>query len=170
MLSTSATLRPSQRYPGFKSTQVPHTYSVTQALPSHVYLSNCGQPKPPEFHVYAHGLDISLVLCSQLPPHSGNRRDISEACPHRYLTRILSHKHCHRMCICQDVGSQKLLNFSFIHTDWTFHWCYDLNFRHTPAIAEISRRHVHTGTSHVFCHTSTVIACVFVKMWAAKNR
>jgi len=126
-------------------------------------LSNCGQPKTAEFLVYTHGLDISLVLCSQLPAHSGNRRDIPEACPHRYLTRILSHKHCHRMCICQDVGSQKPLNFSFIHTEWTFHWCYALNFRHTLAIAEISRRHVHTGTSHVFCHTSTVIACVCVE-------
>ncbi len=31
-------LRQSQRYPGPNSTQAPHTYSVTQPLPSHVYL------------------------------------------------------------------------------------------------------------------------------------
>ncbi len=100
-----------------------------------------------------------MVLCSQLPPHSGNHRDIPHSIPHRYLTHILSHNHCHRMCFCPDVGSQKPLNFTFIHTDSTFQWCYALNFRHTPAITEISRIQVHTGTSHIFCHTTTVIAC-----------
>ena len=140
------------------SQQVPHT--------SHVYLSRCGQSKTAEFHVYTHGLDISVLLCSQHPPHSSHHRDIPDSSPHRYLTRILSHNHCHRMCICQDVGSQKPLNFTFIHTDSTIRWLYALNFRHTPAITEISRSQVHTGTSHVFCHTTTAIACVFVKMWA----
>ena len=74
------------------------------------------------------------------------------------------------MCICQDVGSQKPLKITFIHTDSTFQWCYALNFRQTPAITEISRTQVHTGTPHIICHTTTVIACVFVKMWAVKNR
>ena len=170
MLSTSAKLWQSQRYPGVKSTQVPHTYSVTQPLPPHVYLSRCGQSKIAEFHVYTHGLDISVVRCSQLPPHSGNRRDIPDAGPHWYLTRILSHNHCHRMCICPDVGSQKPLTFTFIHMDSTFQLVYALNFLHTPAITEISRTQVHAGTPHVFCHTTTAIACVFVKMWAVKNR
>ena len=170
MLSTSATLRQSQRYPGVKSTQVPHTYSVIQPLSSHVYLSRCGQSKTAQIHVYTHGLDISVVLCSQLPPHSGNHRDIPESSPHRYPTRILSHTHCHHMRICEDVGSRKPLNFTFILTDSTFQWVYALNIRHTPAITEISRIQVHTGTPHVFCHTPTAIACVFVKMWAVKNR
>ena len=49
-------------------------------------------------------------------------------------------------------------------------WFYALNFRQTPAIKEISRTQVHTVTSHVFCHTTTAIACVFVKIWAVKNR
>ena len=163
MLSTSATLRQSQRYPGRLSTQVPHTYSVTQPLPSHVYLSRCGQSKTAKFLVYTHGLDISVVLCSQLPPGSGNPRHIPESSPHRYLTRILSHNHCHRMCICQDVGSQKPLNFSFIHTDSTFQWvCSQLppnsgNHRDTPD------SQVHTGTSHICCHTSTAFTCVCVE-------
>ena len=74
------------------------------------------------------------------------------------------------MCICQDVGSQKPHKFTFIHTDSTFQWSYTLNFRQTPAIIEISRTQVHTGTTHMFCHTTTVIACVSVKMWAVKNR
>ena len=153
-----------------KSTQVPHTYSVTQPLPSHVYLSRCGQSKTAEFHVYTHGLDISVVLCSQLPPHSGNHRDIPESSPHRYPTRILSHNHCHRMCIGRDVGSQKPLKITFIHTDSTCQWFYALHFRQTPAIIEISRTQVHTGTPHIFCHTTTAIACVSVKMWPVKNR
>jgi hypothetical protein len=38
MLSTSAKLLQTYRYPGSKSTQVPPTHSVSQLLPSHVYL------------------------------------------------------------------------------------------------------------------------------------
>ena len=108
MLSTSATLRQSQRYPGVKSTQVPHTYSVTQP------------------------------------------------------------RHC--MCICEDMGSLQPINLTSIHADSTFQWFYAVNFRQTPAIRDISRTQVHTGTPHVFCHTTTTIACVFVKIWATYNR
>ena len=132
MLSTSATLRQSQRYPGCMSTQVPHTYSVTQPLSSHVYLSRCGQSKTAKILVYAHGLDISVVLCSQRPPHSGNRRDIPESSPHRYLTHMLSHKHCLHMCMCGAIGTRKSLKLTFIHTDSTIRWLYDLNFRQSP--------------------------------------
>ena len=109
-------------------------------------------------------------VCSQPPPNSGNQRDIPDSSPHRYPTLILSHNHSHRMCICQDMGSQKPLNFTSIHTDPTFQWLYTLNFLQLPVIKEISRTQVHTGTPHVFCHTTTVIACVFVKIWAVKNR
>ena len=38
MLSTSAKVFPSLNYTGIKSVQVPHTYSVSQPLPSPVYL------------------------------------------------------------------------------------------------------------------------------------
>jgi hypothetical protein len=85
-------------------------------------------------------------------------------------THNLSHNHCHRLCICQDVVSQKSKNFAFVATDSTFHWFDGLTFRQTPAIIEISRTQVHTGTPHIFCHTTTVIACVSVKMWTVKNR
>jgi hypothetical protein len=135
-----------------------------------VYLSRCGQSKTAQNHVYTHGLDISVVLCSQLPPNSGNHRDIPDSSPHRYPTHNLSHNHCHGMCICQDVGSQKSKNVSFVATDSTFQWFYALNFRQTPVITEISRTQVHTGTPHIFCHTTTAIACVFVKMLVVKNR
>ena len=129
-----------------------------------------GSPKPLNFTLIHNGLDISVVVCAQLPPNSGNHRDIPDSSPHRYCTHILSHNHYHRMCICQDVGSQKPLNFTFIHTESTFHWFDALNFRQTPAIIEISRTQVHTGTPHIFCHTTTALACVFVKMWAVKHR
>ena len=74
------------------------------------------------------------------------------------------------MCICQDVGSPKPLKITIIHTDSTFQWCDALNFRQTPAITEISRTQVHTGTPHMFCHTTTAITCVSVKMWPVENR
>ena len=59
---------------------------------------------------------------------------------------------------------------AFIHMDSTFHWFHTLKSRQPPAIIEISRTQVHTGTPHTFCHTNTVITCVFVKTWAFKNR
>ncbi len=68
------------------------------------------------------------------------------------------------------MGSQKELNFTIIHTDSTFQWFYALNFRQTPAIIELFWTQLHTGTPHVIGHTTTAIACVFVKMWQAKNR
>ena len=69
------------------------------------------------------------------------------------------------------MGSQKQLNFTIIHTDSTFQWFYALNFRQTPAIREISRTQLHTGTPHVICHTTTAIACVFVIIWVqSQNR
>ena len=111
-----------------------------------------------------------MVLCSQLPPDSGNHRDIPDSTPHRYPTCILSHNHGHCVCICEDMGSQTPLNVTSIHTDSTFQWFYALNFRQTPANRDMSRAQVHTGTPHVLCHTTTAIACVFVKIWAVKNR
>ena len=52
------------------------------------------------------------------------------------------------MCICDGIGTQKSLKFTFIHTDTTFDWSYDLNFRHTPSMLEVSQRLVHAGTPH----------------------
>ncbi len=63
-------------------------------------------------HVYTHGLDMSVVVCSQLPSNSCNHTDIPDSSPHRYPTHILWHNHCHRMCICQEVGSQKPLKIT----------------------------------------------------------
>ncbi len=51
----------------------------------------------------------------------------------------------------------------------TFQWFCALNFRQTPAISEISRNQLHTGTPHVFRHTTTDIECVFVKICPVKN-
>ncbi len=58
-----------------------------------------------------------MVLCSQLPPNSGNHGAIPDSTPHRHPTRNRSHNHGHRMCICEDVASQKPLNVTIIHTD-----------------------------------------------------
>ena len=111
-----------------------------------------------------------MVSSCQLPPDSGNQRHIPDSSPHRHPTRILSHNHDHRMCICEDMGSLQPMHLTFIHTDSTFQWFYSVNFRQTPAIRDISRTQVHTGTPHVFCLTITTIAGVFVKIWADKHR
>jgi hypothetical protein len=45
MMSTSVKVLQSLSYAGIKSTQVPHTYSVSQPLPSYVYLCKNRHPK-----------------------------------------------------------------------------------------------------------------------------
>ena len=51
MLSTSAKVLQSLSYAEFKSKQVPHTYSVSQSLPSPVYLYGiCGRIKTQKLH------------------------------------------------------------------------------------------------------------------------
>ncbi len=71
-------------------------------------------PKIAQTHGYIAGLDISLLLCSQLPPKSFNGRDMPESSPQRYPTRILFHSNCHHTCICVGIGTQKPLKFTNI--------------------------------------------------------
>ena len=163
MLSTSARLRQTETCPGLKSTQVPHTYSVTQPLPSHVCLWRYGQPKTAKFHVYTHRLNISVDLCSQLPPNSGNHRDIPDSTPHRYSTHILSPNYCRRMCICQAIVIQKSLKLTFIHPDSRIDCLHALNLCQTAWMTWVFWIMLYTGTPHIFGLPTTVIACVFVK-------
>jgi hypothetical protein len=72
MLSTCAKQLQWLRYFGFHFTQVPHTYSVSQPLPSHVSLSRNWHRKSAETDVYTQRLEISLLLCCQLVPNSFN--------------------------------------------------------------------------------------------------
>ncbi len=75
-------------------------------------------------------------------------------------------KTCRNQSCNDNIGFSKLRGSKKV----TFLWFYALNFLQTPAIIAISRTQVHTGIPHVFCHTTTAIACVFVKIWAAQNR
>jgi hypothetical protein len=163
MLSTSAKLLQTPRYPGVKSTQVPRTHSVSQPLPSHVYLWSYRRSKVAKKHVYTHKVDVSLPWCSQLPPNCCKHRGIPESSPHRYPTYIPSHNHYLPMCICDEIGGQKSQKSTLIHTKSTFRCFHALNFRQTAANIEISRKQVHTGTPHTFCLTTTTLKCVFVK-------
>ena len=88
----------------------------SDAFVSELCITSPGKDILPDLVAGYDGLDISLVLCSQLKPTSCNHRDIPDSSPHRYPTHILSHNHCHHMCICEDMGSQKPLTFTFIHT------------------------------------------------------
>jgi hypothetical protein len=65
-MSTCAQLVQSLRYFGFHFTQVPHTYSVSQPLSSHVSLSRNRHRRITEIDVYTQGFDISLFLWCQL--------------------------------------------------------------------------------------------------------
>ena len=163
MLSTSAKLLQTPRYPGYKSTQVSHTHSVSQPLPSHVYLWSNRRSKVAKKHVYTHTVDFSLLWCCQLPPNCCKHIDIPDTSPHRYPTHILSHNHYHEMCICEAIGRQKSQNCTFIHVQSTFRCCCALNLRPTVANIKISQNQVHTGTPHTFCLTTTTLKCVFVK-------
>jgi hypothetical protein len=60
-----------------------------------------------QIHGYTHGLDISLLLSSQLLPKSFNDTDMPESSPHRYPSHILSDNHSHHMCICVGIGTRE---------------------------------------------------------------
>ena len=163
MLSTCAKLLESLRYFGLHFTQVPHTYSVSQPLPSHVSLSRNRHRRIDEIDVYTQRLDISLLLCCQLVPNCFNHWGILDCTFHRYPTHIPSPNHCHRMCLCQGIGTEESLKLTFIHKGSTFHWFYAVNLCQTASIIEVFRIVLYTGTPHIFRLPTTVIACVFVK-------
>jgi len=109
---------PSCRYFRVHSTQVPHTYSVTQSpLSSHVIGEAIHTRKSLKFTCIHTDSTNSLTLCSQLPPKFFDHRDIPDYTPKRYSTHILSHNHFHPMCIRAEIGTRESLKFTFIHTD-----------------------------------------------------
>ena len=138
----------------------PHR-NLTRILSHNHDLRTCtlwrhGQSKTDKCHLYTHRLIVSVVLCSQLPPNSGNHRHIPDTSPHRYLTHVVSHNHGHRMCISAGMDSQKPLHCTTFRFSCALHCCQ------TPSNTEVSQNGVHTGTPHTFCVTPTTIACVFV--------
>jgi hypothetical protein len=116
MLSTCAKLLQWRWYFGICCTQVPNTYSVSQLLPSHVYLSSNSHPKVAQIDVYTPRLKNWLFACSQLVPNCFNDGGILAYALHRYPTHIRSLHYCHHMCICQKIGTEKALKYTFIHT------------------------------------------------------
>jgi hypothetical protein len=88
MLSICAKLLQWRRYFGICSSQIPHTYSVSQLLPSHVYLSSNRHRKSAQIHVYTHGLENWLLLCSQLVPNCFDDAGILEYAVHQGTPHI----------------------------------------------------------------------------------
>ena len=78
MFSTSSKLRRWLWYVGFHSKPVPHTYSVWETLPSHVYWWRNRYPQIAKIDVYKHGVDISLIYDLDFCPK--NRRKSLNTC------------------------------------------------------------------------------------------
>ena len=137
MLSTCAKQLQWLRYFGFHFTQVPHTYSVSQPLPSHVSLSRNRHRKIAEIDVYTQRLEFSLLVCCQHVPNCFNHWGILDSTLHIYPTHILSPNHCHRMCLCQGIGTEKSLKLTFIHKGSSFHCLYAVNMCQTGAMIDM---------------------------------
>ena len=103
VLSTTAKHLQTQRYPSMKSTQVPHTHSVSHPLPSHVYLCRNRRSRVAKMLVHTQAVDL---LCSKLPRSGFKHRDMTESSPLRYPTPILSHNHYLPVCFCEEIGGQ----------------------------------------------------------------
>jgi hypothetical protein len=144
-------------------THIPHTYSVSQPLPSHVSLSRNRHRKISEIDVYTQRLEISLLVCCQLVPNCFNYLGILYSTLHTCPTHILSPNHCHRMCRCQGIGTEKSLKLTFIHKGSRFHCLYTVNLCPTASMIEVFCIPLYTHTPHIFCLPTTAIACVFVK-------
>ena len=150
-------------YFGFSCTQVPHTYSVSQLLPSHVYLSSNRHRRSAQIDVYTLGFEIRQVLCCQRVPNCCNDAGILDSAPRRYHTHIRSPNYCHHICICPGIGTKKALKNWFIHTVSTFHCFYAVNVCQTVSMMKVLWIVLYTGTPHIFGLPTTAIACSFVK-------
>ena len=70
-------------------------------------------------------------------PNCFNDGSNVDSAPHRYPTHILSPNYCHRMRICQEIGTEQSLKLSFIHSDSRFH-CFDaLNLCQTASMMKV---------------------------------
>ena len=170
MLSTCAKLLQWRRYFGFCSAQVPHTYSLCQLLPSHVYLSSNRHRQSAEIDVYTLGLEIRLLLCSQLVPNCCNDGGILDCALHGHPTHIRSPNYCHRMCIRQAIVIEKALKMSLIHPGSRFDCFHALNLCRTAAMMEVFCIIPFTCTTHIFDLPTTGITCVFTKRKTLKKR
>ncbi len=111
MLSTSVNLLQTWWYVGLKSTQTPRTHSLTQPLPSNVYLWRNGRSHVAKMPDYTLTVDFSMFGCSQLPPTVCKYGGIPASSPRRYPTHILSHNHPirldHTNCLQVDIKTHQ---------------------------------------------------------------
>ena len=163
MLSTYAKLLQWCGYFGVCSTQVPHTYLVSQLQSSHVFLSSNRHWQSAQIDVYTLGLEIRLVLCCQRAPNCSNDAGILEYALNRYPPHIRSPDYCHHMCICQAIGIDKALKLTFIHSSSGIDCVHALNLCQTAAMTEVIWIVLYTGTPHIFGLANAAIACVLVK-------
>ena len=164
MLSTCVKLLQWWKYFALCSTQIPNTYSVSQLLPSHVYLSSNKHREVAQIDVYTPGLEIWLLSCSQLVSKCFNDAGILDSAVHMYHTHIRSPNCSHRMCICQAIVIQKSLKLTFIHPGSTFDCFHALNVCQTASMMWVFWIMLYTGTPHIFGLPTTAVACVFVKL------
>jgi hypothetical protein len=127
MLSSCAKLLQWCWYCIFFSTQVPLTYSVSQLLASHEYLSSNSHPRIAQIHVDTPRLENWLLSCSQLVPNYFNDGGILAYALHRYPTHIRCADYCHHRCICQAIGTEKSLRLRCIQLGSRFDCLYALN-------------------------------------------
>ena len=137
MQSSCAKLLQWRWYCRLCSTQVPHTYFVSQPLPSHVYLSSNSHPRIAQIDVYTPGLENWLLACSQLVPNCCIDGGILDFAVHMYPTHIRSPNYCHRMIVCPNTGTAKELKFTFIHSGSTFDWFDALNLCQTDEMMDV---------------------------------
>ncbi len=142
-----------------KSTQVPHTFCVKQPLAHHVHLWRNRHPKIPQIHGYTHGLDISLMLCSQLPPQCFNHSAMPDSSPHRYSTHYFWQPLPSYVSLCRNRHPK----IAKIHgCICLFHYFDALNLCQSASIAELRRIQVHTSNPHWSCLTITSLTRVSV--------
>ena len=157
MLSTCAKVLQSLSYAGIKSTQVPHTYSVSQSLPSYVYLCrNRHPPKPVQFTIIFLYLRISQIWRVYPPSTSLHHRDIDWSTQQRYPTHIPSHKHSAELVVkCFNHSAMPesspcrypthILSLNLYHRRWS---CIAFVVKQTPTT--ITRFTVYTRISQIW--------------------
>ena len=163
MLSTYAKLLQWRRYFGLCSTQVPHTYSVSQLLPSHAYLtSNRHRESRSNWRLYTRAWDSSgfmLSTCDKLLQWCWYFGLCSTQVPHTYLLSQLQSSHVYLSRSRHRQNAQ----LTFVHSWSRFDCFYAVNLCRTAAMMEVFWSMLYTGTPHIFGLPTAVITCVFVK-------
>ena len=158
MLSTCAKMLKSLNYAEIKSMQAPHTYSVSQPLPSYVHLCRSRHPKNTRTYESIAELDNFYALHLRAKVLESLRYGGIKSMLVRHAYSVSQPLPSYvRLC-----GSRHPKNTRTYESIAELDHFYALHLRQSAGITEVWRNQVHAGTPRIFCLTTTTVIRAFV--------